>query len=76
MIQREHLLKAIRKKGYMFKRQTERIELYKLKGGTNRVQLRKIALHDNKAAKAILKAAGYSDSEIEDFIAECNTNTH
>ncbi len=76
MVPKEKLLNAIREKGYRFKRQTERVELYKLQGGTNRVQLRRTALHDNKVARSVLRDVGYSEEEIDAFIAECDTNCH
>jgi len=71
MVPRDKLLNAIRSQGYKFKRQTERIELWKKPGNTHRLEVRKNARHDVEYTKMLLRKAGMSKEKIETFIAEC-----
>ncbi len=43
--------------------------IYKKRGNTTRVMLRRIATHDEEAARVLLKQAGMDSQEIERFVA-------
>ena len=72
MVGRDKLINALRKKNFSFKRQTERIDLWKQSGSTLRVQLPRKDTVDPKTAAFILKTAGYGDDEIREFLVACN----
>ncbi len=76
MVSRDTLINAIRSKGFHFKRQTERIELYKQKGTTKRVEVRKRDLFERRSAVHILKTAGFTDAEVREFLGECDHTRH
>ncbi len=75
MVPHTKLINAVRSKGYAFKRKTERVEVYKLKGSTKRVVVQANRTHDPKYARATLRLAGWTDPEIEKFLAECDEQT-
>lgn len=75
MVAREHLINAIRSKGFHFKRQADRVELYKQAGTTVRVEIRRKDFIDRSAAIHVLKTSGHTEDEIQRFLAECD-NTH
>ena len=70
MISRERLLKAIRAKGFRFKRETRKSQIYARPADGIRVPIRKASLQYEKETRAILRAAGYASVEIEAFLAE------
>lgn len=73
MIPHEALRAAIRSKGFRYKDQRDRVELWKQAGTTKRVELRRVDLHDARYARAVLRQAGMSAEEIDAFIAEEET---
>jgi hypothetical protein len=75
MVAREHLINALRSKNFHFKRQADRVELYKQAGTTVRVEVRRRDFIDRAAAVHVLKTAGFSPDEIRQFLADCD-NTH
>lgn len=72
MVRREQLINAIRTKGFGFKRQAERVDIWKQSGSTKRVMLPRRDLIEPKNAAFILKGAGFAESEIKRFLSECN----
>lgn len=72
MVRREHLINAIRQKQFHFKRQADRVELYKQAGSTKRVEIPRRDLIDPAHAAFILRQAGYTDDEVRKFLAECD----
>ena len=70
MITHEALRNAIRSRGFEFKRQADRVEIFKQRGTTTRVELRRISLHDDDYAQTILRQAGFGAEEIADFMRE------
>lgn len=70
MVPNDTLINAVRSLGYKFKKQTDRVDLYKKKGGTQRVAIRRNSAHDPDYARSILKQAGMSLEAIERFIAD------
>jgi hypothetical protein len=72
MVGRDKLINALRKKKFAFKRQTERIDLFKQAGSTKRVQVPRKDTVDPRTAAFILKTAGYNDDEVKEFISACN----
>lgn len=57
---------------YSFKRQTDRIDVYKERGSTRRVLIKKSASHTPEYARSILRSAGMDEEEIERFLAGVN----
>jgi hypothetical protein len=76
MVSRDSLINAIKSKGFAFKRQTERIDLYKQKGSTKRVEIRKRDYFDRKSVTHILRTAGFSMEEVRAFLGECDHTRH
>ena len=70
MIPNDALTNALRSLGFVFKRQTERVKLWKRRGSTSRVTVRANSSHDEDYARAILRQAGMPTEAIERFIAE------
>jgi hypothetical protein len=62
------LVNALRDLGFEFKRQADRVMIYKKVGNTTRVAVRRIDMHDDEAAKIVLKQAGMDATAIEKFI--------
>jgi hypothetical protein len=69
VIPHDALINALRSLNYTFKRQADRVEIYKRRGAATRVAVRRNALHDDDYARAILKQAGMPHDQIEPFIA-------
>lgn len=76
MIPNSKLLNALRSRGYEFKDQLGRVCIYKLKGGTSRIEVRKHNYHGPDYCRHILVRAGMPLVEIEKFIAECTETRH
>lgn len=76
MVSRDKLINAIRSKRFRFKRETERIDLYKQQGTSKRVEVRKRDNFDRRSAVYILKTAGFSDDEVRTFLTECDETHH
>ena len=70
MVSRERLREAIRAKGFRFKRESRKVQIYAKPDSGIRVTLRKIAMHREKMAKVTLRAVGYTDAEIQAFLDE------
>ncbi len=76
MIPCDALINRLRESGYEFKRQADRVMIYKKKGGTSRVTVRRKDMLDVSYVQVILKQAGLSQAEIEKFIATTATRLH
>jgi len=76
MIPHDALINALRELKFQYKGQTDRVLLYKKQGGTQRIAIRRVGLHDEKAARTILKQAGMQSEKIEKFIANYRSNQH
>lgn len=76
MVSHDALINAIKSKGFRFKRQTERIDLFKQQGTTKRVEIRKRDFFDRKSATHILRTAGFTMEEVRDFLGECDHTRH
>ena len=73
MVPNDALINVLRRElGYGFKKPTDRTNIYKKKGGTHRVFIRKNAVHSPEYARAILRSAGMSDDGIEQFLRQVN----
>lgn len=70
MIPHDAVLNALRKLNFSFKRQTDRVDLYKQKGSPRRVSLSRNAMHDPAYVRILLSQAGMPPGEIESFIRE------
>ena len=69
MVSRDALLNALRSLDYGFKKGTEKSEIWKKKGQTDRLTISKHKVHDPKYAQTVLRKAGMSDDQISNFIA-------
>jgi len=76
MVGNDALLNRLRALGFSFKRQTERVAIYKQKGKTRRVTVSKRNAHDANYVRIVLRMAGMSPDEIEAFIQETDHTHH
>lgn len=76
MIPHDALINALRSLKFRFKRQADRVEIYKQSGSTLRVEVRRHDWHDETAARQILKHAGMPQAEIDQFITEAKKTRH
>ena len=73
MVPNDALINVLRRKlNYTFKRQTERVNVYKERGGTRRALVKKNTWHTPEYARSILRSAGMDEEDIERFLAEVN----
>lgn len=72
MVSNNALINKIRSKGFSYKGRSDRMEIYKQRGTTKRILIRRHANHDPDYATAILRQAGFDEYEITAFIAEYN----
>lgn len=72
MIPHDTVINALRELGFTFKKQTDRVVIYKKRGGTNRVAVRRRDFHDRKAIGVLLAQAGMPHDEIERFLDQVN----
>ena len=76
MIHNTKLINALRSLDFKFKRQADRVCIYKMKGNTKRVSVRRNEWHDEEYAAIILKQAGMSTEGILAFIRETSETRH
>lgn len=76
MIPNDALINALRDLGYRYKDQTDKVMLYKKSGSTARVALRRTQLHDDVYARTLLRQAGMSPVNIEQFISTYRCSQH
>lgn len=76
MIPHDALINALRSLKFKFKRQADRVEIYKQSGTTRRVEIRRHDWHDETAVKIILRQAGMEPDQIAAFIAEAKQTHH
>lgn len=76
MIPNDALINALRTLDYHYKGQTDRVVLYKKRGSTKRVEIRRVTMHDEIAVRILLRQAGMEPDAIERFIAAYRTNQH
>ncbi len=69
MIPNDALINALRSLKFTFKRQSDRVSIYKQRGTTLRVSVRRNKKHDEMYARVILRQAGMLPAEIDSFIA-------
>ena len=73
MVPNAALINFLRRElNYTFKRQTERVDVYKKRGGTHRVLIKKNASHTPEYARSILRSVGMDDEAIERFLSQVN----
>ena len=73
MVPNDALINVLRRSlNYTFKRQTERVDVYKERGGTRRAVIKKNASHTPEYARSILRSAGMDEEEIERFLSQIN----
>lgn len=76
MIPNDALINALRTLDYHYKGQSDRVVLYKKAGSTRRVEVRRKSMHDEQAARILLRQAGMDAEAIERFISGYRTNQH
>lgn len=69
MIPNDTLINALRSLNFRFKRQTDRVAIYKQKGTTLRVAIRRNQLHDETYTRTVLRQAGMALADINNFIS-------
>ncbi len=74
MVPNDALINVLRRKlNHTFKQQTERVSIYKQRGSTNRVAVKKANQHSPEYAGTVLRQAGMSQEEIDQFLVEAQT---
>jgi ribosome-interacting GTPase 1 len=76
MIPHDALINALRSLKFKFKRQADRVEIYKQSGSTLRVEVRRHDWHDETAVRQILRHAKMPQAEIDGFIAGARRTRH
>lgn len=61
-------MNCLREHGWTFKRQGKRRDIWKKKGDTSRVPVPRSAFIDSRIALIVLRQAGLSSPEIEEFL--------
>ena len=74
MVPHDALINALRELGYTFKRQTSRVQIYRKRGGIERVAIRRSRSHAPEAARSILRNGGMDEEGIERFLSTCPSN--
>jgi hypothetical protein len=69
LIPNDALANALRDLGFEFKRQADRVMIWKKRGTTCRVSVRRNSSHDIEYSRTVLKLAGMPEAEIEIFVA-------
>ena len=72
MIPNDALINALRSLNFRHKRQSDRVWIYKQRGTTLRVSVRRKKQHDEMYARVVLKQAGMPPADIDSFIASAN----
>lgn len=70
MVPNDALINALRSLSFDFKRQTDRVMIYKKRGSSVRVGVRRNVAHDEDYARVILRQAGMAADQIESFIRQ------
>lgn len=70
MIRREHYCNKLRELGFKYKRESDRVYLYKKPGNPSFVAVPRSDLLDEDAVRAQLNLCGCKKDDIEKFIAQ------
>ena len=76
MIPNDALINALNGLEFSFKRQADRVMIYKKRGSTARINVRRITLHDEDYCRILLRQAGMPPDEIDRFITNYRCNQH
>ncbi|MGH9638272.1 MAG: hypothetical protein ACRD72_25845 [Candidatus Angelobacter sp.] len=76
MIHNTKLINALRSLNYTFKRQADRVCIYKQRGTTRRVAVRRHDWHDEEYVRTLLRSAGMPLDDVERFIIETRETKH
>jgi len=76
MIPNDALTNALRSLNFTFERQADRVMIWKKRGSTVRVAVRRHDFHDEQYARIVLSQAGMPPGEIETFIRSVNQGRH
>lgn len=68
MVPRKRLIERLRAKGYAYKSETSRTQMYRRPGDPRPIFVPKAQLIEEEAARAILRQAGESEDEIREFL--------
>lgn len=67
MVPNDALTKILRAKKFRYKDQTDRMTVWKKQGSTDRVLVRRNQSHDVEYARILLRQAGCTQEEVENF---------
>jgi len=76
VIPNDALINALRGLDYHHKGQSDRMMIYKKRGDTKRALVRRISLHEDDAARILLRMAGMPAEDIEKFITSYHCEEH
>ncbi len=69
-VRKERLVNLLREKGYKFKRQADRVELWRASNGTNRAAVPRRDWLEEFTVLSILRQCGLDEDEIQAFLHE------
>ena len=69
-VKKKQLLNCLRRHDCTFKRQGKRRDLWRKRGSTTRIAVPRNVLIDSRVAIVVLKQAGLSEKEIEEFLRD------
>jgi predicted RNA binding protein YcfA (HicA-like mRNA interferase family) len=73
-VPREQVIARLREAGWRFKRQADRVEIYKKPNEAQRVDVPRRDLLPRAIVAHILRQGGLSPAEIEQFLIHCTSN--
>jgi hypothetical protein len=70
-VSREQVVRCLRDAGWTFKRQAPKVDIWKKRGAVSRISIPRRDLLPMTAVLTILKSAGLTPQQIEDFLRSC-----
>ena len=71
-ISREQVVRALRARKWKFKRETERVEIYKLPNNVSRIDVPRTKKFPILLVRTLLGQAGFTPDEIEKFLGDAD----
>jgi len=72
VVPNDAITNALRGLNFTFKKQTDRMMVWRQRGTQVRVLVRRNASHDEEYARTLLRQAGMPEHEIQAFLNSCN----
>lgn len=72
LIPRDRFINKVRELDYKYKRSGDKVDLWKKKGNTHTVGVRRNQMLDERYVRSTLRQCGCDDDDIEKFVSSCN----